>query len=54
MILLSIIGILALMAFSFFIGAVACMFGIYNKIKEQFGTERANVFLQAMREKSKI
>ena len=40
--ILGLFGLLVLMALSFLFGAVACMLSVHEKIKEQFGAERAN------------
>lgn len=47
--ILSLLGILALLAIAFVFGAVMCMCGAYQKIKEAKGKDIANEFLEFMK-----
>lgn len=51
-VLLAIIGIIALCAFCFVLGAVSCALGAYAKIKDAEGELAAKAWLGKMRDKS--
>lgn len=49
--ILSVIGIAALCFFCFLLGAVMCIWGCYEKIKEKFGAQKGADFINFMKKR---